>query len=258
MRFIAILTFLIGALVFQPVTARAADTNIMITVLAQDAKFIGSGMGGALVTVKDSRTGDLLASGLTSGETGDTGLIMTESRPRDAVLVTEDSAKLQFSLSLFEPTPVTVTATGPLASRQNTVSVSQDMVLIPGKDYSTGNGIMLEMPGFAVDIIVPPAHEKTAYNKEDPMRVVANITKMCGCHIAPDSPWPPARYEVEIHIYKDDIFVGTYPMKYAENPGRFGTDIIIPRPGTYKMIVTAFDKETKESGMDMTTAVFTE
>ncbi len=43
------------------------STQITVRVETKDAKFLDSTMGGALVTLCDIRTGELLASGRTNG-----------------------------------------------------------------------------------------------------------------------------------------------------------------------------------------------
>tara|TARA_R110002096_G_scaffold238867_3_gene430442 strand:- start:81 stop:371 length:291 start_codon:yes stop_codon:yes gene_type:complete len=61
---------------------QAVDTTIVVRVLAKDAKFIGTSMGGAEVIIRDANTQEILAEGVTAGGTGDTGLIMTMPRAR--------------------------------------------------------------------------------------------------------------------------------------------------------------------------------
>lgn len=228
------------------------ETNFMVTVRAKDAKFIGSSMGGAHVTIRDRVNGDIVAEGNTSGGTGDTAKLMNTPLSRDAELVTDDSAKIEFSLELIEPMPVTVTATGPLSQPQSMATVSQDMVIIPGKDYASGNGIMLELPGFAVDILEPAAAAKEKFDAQKPVTVAANIVKMCGCAIEKDSPWPPERYEVSADIYVESHHFASAPMSFTGTPGQYAGKFLIPKAGTYKIIVSAFDPKTKEGGMDVT------
>lgn len=228
------------------------ETNFMVTVRAKDAKFIGSSMGGAHVTIRNRANGDIVAEGNTSGGTGDTEKLMGASISRDAELVTEDSARIEFSLELIEPIPVTVTASGPLSQPQSMATVSQDMVIIPGKDYASGNGIMLELPGFAVDILEPAAATKEKFDAKAPVTVTANVVKMCGCTVEKDSPWPPERYEISADIYVESHHFASTPMIFTGTPGQYAARFQIPKAGTYKIIVSAFDPKTKEGGMDVT------
>ena len=255
--FHTILFIAISIVSFTSTAHAALETNILITVKARDAKFIGSEAGGAFVTIRNRLTGEIIADGMTYGTTGDTDLLMADSIARDAVLVTEDSAFFQFSLDFWEPIPVTITATGPMGQTQSTVSVSEDMLLLPGKDYTSGNGIMLELPGFAVDVVSPLPNAKYEFNPDIPVTLEANVMKMCGCKIEPGTPWSPERYLVEVHIYKASFYITSFTVPYSGEPGIYTHNLKLPKPGTYKMVVTAFDQKTKEAGMDTTTVILT-
>ncbi|MEY4708307.1 MAG: hypothetical protein RJB58_2030 [Pseudomonadota bacterium] len=66
--------------------AWATPTTIVIRVLAKDAKFVGTDMGGGQITLRDAASGELLAQGLVEGATGSTPVIMKEGRaPPDIV-----------------------------------------------------------------------------------------------------------------------------------------------------------------------------
>jgi hypothetical protein len=252
----AILAAAVGILAAIPVPAAAQnnkeDVNIKITVRAHDALFIGTAMGGAHVTVRDRRTGDILADGITYGATGDRKAVMEDGFKRDAVLVNDDTADLQFALALFEPTPVTITASAPLAQGQSTVAVSQDYTLIPGKDYESGNGILIDMPGFAVDVVSPPVAARAKLDPDKPVELVAYVAKLCGCKIDDKGPWPVDRYEVDAHVYKDTTFITSVKMRYGDEPGKFVANMKFPVAGTYRIMVSAFDPQTKEGGSDTT------
>jgi hypothetical protein len=45
-------------------------TKLTVRVIARDGKFLGDDIGGALITVRDFHTGELLASGRTHGGSG--------------------------------------------------------------------------------------------------------------------------------------------------------------------------------------------
>ena len=57
-------------------TAQAVPTDIVVRAIANDAKLIGSGVGGAHIVIRDAQTGDVLAEGLHEGSTGDTRAIV--------------------------------------------------------------------------------------------------------------------------------------------------------------------------------------
>jgi len=243
------------ALVTMSGDIHAKDTDVLITVKSKDAKFIGTAAGGARIIIRNRDTGEVVADGITYGGTGDTDLIMADTVARDQTLVTEGSAKFQLTLDFWEPLPVTISASAPLGQPQSMVSVSQDMLLLPGKDYTSGNGIMLEIPGFSVDVTSPQPNSEFNHSPDVPVSLEANVMKLCGCKIAEDTPWNPERYLVEAHIYRDSFYIATFEMPYAGESGIYAQNIKIPLAGTYRLMVTAFDSVTKESGMDLTTVI---
>ena len=247
-----IYSFFIVALSFTAFSNQAKaglETELLITVKSSDAKFIGTQTGGAHVIIRNRKTGDVIADGMTYGSTGDTDTIMAQSIERDAKFTAPETAKFQFSLEFWEPTPVTISASA------NGVSASFDTILVPEKDYTTGNGIMIEIPGFAVDILSPAPNSSYDHNAKTPVSLEANIMHLCGCKIEPDSPWPPERYEVDAYVYKEGLLVTKFEMPYAGEPGIYASNITIPIPGIYKLTVVAFDKHNKNVGMDTTSII---
>lgn len=61
-------------LIFAASTATAIPTQIMVRIKSKDAKFVGRSMGGMLVTIRDVDSGEMLAKGIATGSTGNTGL----------------------------------------------------------------------------------------------------------------------------------------------------------------------------------------
>lgn len=164
MRFDRCLRLLLPALLVAAAAppAAAEETAVTVRVLSRDAKFVGSSMGGARVTIRDAETGTLLAEGVTAGSTGDTERIMVTPRERGAALATPGAAAFEAVLDLDRPTLVEIAATGPLAQRQAAVSASTTRWLLPGKHLTAGDGVLLELAGFAVDVLAPPAHSVVA------------------------------------------------------------------------------------------------
>ena len=128
--------------------SEAVPTKLVIRAKSKDAKFVGTKMGGAIVTIKDSETGKVLANGLTEGSTGDTGTIMIEPRTRFGS-ISNGAAKFETSIDINEPALITIDVEAPLATKPNMIRSSTQMWLIPGKDI-TGEGIIIEIPGFSV------------------------------------------------------------------------------------------------------------
>ena len=143
-----------AALMLTTGAAVAEPTEITVRVVSKDAKFVGSSMGGARIVLRDTETGEVLATGVTEGSTGDTEKLVG-TRERGKPVSTEDSAKFTAVLELDRPRLIEVTAFGPLAQRQSAVSVSSAQWVVPGKHVTGGDGWLLEMPGLVVDVLDP-------------------------------------------------------------------------------------------------------
>lgn len=155
--------------------AGAEETRLTVRALSQDAKFIGTSMAGARVTVTEVESGRLLAEGVTRGSTGDTAKILGEGREREGTLSTPDAARFDATLDLDRPTLVEIRAFGPLAQRQSAVAASQTLWLLPGKHMDSGDGVVLELAGFAVDILAPAAHSRQPLEE---LEVQANLVML--------------------------------------------------------------------------------
>ena len=123
--------------------AFAEPTEIVIRVLAKDAKFIGTETGGAQVTLRDADTGEVLAQGLTTGETGNTPKIMTDGHARRTVLSDDKAGKFSATIDIQRPRRITVTAVGPMILKDQALTVSATQWVLPGKPM---NGVPAMMP----------------------------------------------------------------------------------------------------------------
>jgi len=148
-------TFVLGACL-----AHAEPTRISVRVLSKDAKFIGTTMGGMRVTIRDVETGALLAEGLTEGGTGDTGRIMKQPLERGTPLWSEGAASFTATIDIDAPRQIEITARGPQAQLQSANVVSATQWVVPGKHIDRGDAFLLVLPGFAVDVLDPPAHAR--------------------------------------------------------------------------------------------------
>ena len=244
------------ALTLFAMPAMAKDTPVSISVLANDAKFIGTSMGSTEIIIRDAGSHEILAKGLTKGSTGDTSLIMKENIARHEVLRTRGSARFDATLDLAKPKKVIIEARGPLAQPQSIQTVREERILIPGKNYADRNAIVLTMHGMSVDILSPAAHLKRDFDPDGSFTLEVNAMKMCGCPLRAKGPWNAENYEVEAHIYKDgDEFIKTIALDHSGDDSRFTADVSMAEKGTYEIIVTAHDPRTKDSGMDATTIV---
>lgn len=144
---------LLGACMLFVGMSEAVETKLVIRAKSKDAKFIGTSMGGARVVIKEGAAGKVLAEGVTAGGTGDTRKIMMEPRTRFGQIAT-GAAGYETSLDINEPTLVTIEVEAPYASKDNMIKSTTQLWLIPGKDI-TGEGIIIEVPGFSVTARVP-------------------------------------------------------------------------------------------------------
>ncbi len=130
-------------------------TTLRVRVVSCDAKVIGSLVGGCRITVRNLKTGELLAQGLQLGGSGNTAAIMETPRQRESIIYdTPGAACFEAALELPRPTLVEVRAEGPLAFPHASQSATKTTWLIPGQDV-VGEGLVLELNGFIVDIIQP-------------------------------------------------------------------------------------------------------
>lgn len=246
-------TCLLLTLLFLPGITAAQDqaTEITVRALAADAKFIGTSMGGVQVSIKDARTGELLASGITSGGTGSTDRLMRQPRDRYDTLAVGNSAGFRASIELEKPTLVEITGYGPLAFRQAAVTVSTQMWLIPGKDI-TGDGVILEFPGFVVDVIRPSAHASV---EPGTVKVLANVVMMCGCPTADGGLWDSSRFEIEARLFRNGQPYREFELDFTGEESMFGGTVELNEPGTYEVILTVYDERTGNTGVDKTTFI---
>lgn len=224
------------------------ETRIMVRVHSKDAKFIGSSIGGAHITIKKESTGELLAEGITTGSTGDTKVIMEEPRTRGKQLSTEETAGFEAVLNITEPIFVTVEATAPVNKKQASVKSSTQLWIIPGKDI-LGDGIVLEVPGFIIDILSPQTHERIEAGLN--IQITANVVMMCGCPVTPGGIWNADDYEISAIIGKEGEENKTIQLKAEEKPSTFSGNTVLTS-GNYEITVYAFDPRTGNTGVDRT------
>lgn len=138
-----------------PLAAEMTPTRIKVRAVSRDAKVIGSGVGGARITIVDRNSGEILARGVQVGGTGDTERIMKQPRTRGGTVYdTPDAAYFETTLMIDRPTEVEVIAEAPLAYPQALQRTSKTVLLIPVQDVG-GEGILLEINGFIVQILEP-------------------------------------------------------------------------------------------------------
>lgn len=250
-------------------------TNVSVRVIARDGKFLSDDIGGALVTVRDAWTKELLAQGVTQGSSGTNGPdgVMCVRLRRGQPLPTTGASVFHVCLELDRPRCIEVTAMGPLAARQSANTVSATQWIYPGKDVVQGNGFLLEIPGPIVQVIDPPTHFTPVVSQE--LHIRANVAMMCGCPIQPkrgkqkicpelpdqDQPWLPDEFEVKAMIRSGSGQPAEVPLVFTEIPpgnpaGQFtGKWTPPPAGGIFAITVYAYQAATGNTGVDMATVI---
>lgn len=240
------LVFAIGLLMFSAGTLIAQETKIIVRAQAKDAKFIGSSMGGAKIIIRDVETGKILDEGVTEGITGNTEVILLSPRQRYKEITTKKTAGYQASLELKKPTFVSIEAHGPMSKKQAKVVSSTQMWLIPGKDI-TGDGIILEIPGFVVDILSPQTHETISAGTE--IEIKANIVMMCGCPVTEGGTWDASGYEIKALISSEGKEQKEVNLDPTDKASTFSANLKLGE-GDYEIEVYAYDSKTGNTGLD--------
>jgi len=244
--------FFILILAMFAAPAHAVETEIDVRILSRGAKFIGTSMGGVLITLRDVHTGELLVKGKTHGSTGDTDRIMKQKHARNGTLATESAAVFHTTLDLEEPRLIEVKAHGPLAQQQAANTVSATQWVVPGKHLTGGNGWLLEMPGFVVDVLDPPAHQGLSGLPRD-IPIAVNVVMMCGCPITPDGLWDADDFEIAALVRRNGEPQSTIALEYAGQTSQFTGTLSVTEPGSYAITVYAYDSATGNTGLDSTT-----
>lgn len=219
------------------IPAFAIPTTVTVRAVSHDAKVIGTHVGGARITIRNLATGRVLAEGTQLGGTGDTKKIMSEPRARGAaVYATEGTAAFVTSIDIDEPTLVEITAVGPLGNVQATRKASKTLLLVPG-EHITGEGVLLEIHGFIIDIV-----DATAGH------VRAKITMTCGCPIESGGMWDADKFKVTATLLRAGKTT-VVPMHYAGETSMFEASLPDVGPGTYELRIVAADAANANFGM---------
>jgi hypothetical protein len=246
------ISVLIGMLIFFTISiAQAIPTEIVVKVKGKGSKFIGSSVGGVRITIKDIKTGTILAEGITEGSTGNTNLIMNTPRKEGEPISDNTSAKFLATIDIEKPTYVEIKAFGPLAYTDSANSVISTQWIFPGKSIKKGDGLLLEMSGFIVDIFdVQDDIFIQQRGKPILIPIKVNISMICGCPILPGGMWDADTLIMNAKIKKDGKLVHEISLTYGGNPSLFIVPLKVYEPGTYTVIVYALNPKNGNSGID--------
>jgi hypothetical protein len=243
----------------------ATATPVTVRVIAVGGKFLGDDVAGALVTIRDLQTGELLASGRTFGGSGPNAVMnkaILRTQPIPTVDPGNDAARFDATLLLDRPKWVEVSATGPLVA-PTPARVVKTIWLYPGKSLSPDDGqredgLLLEIPGLLVGILAPPAHYLPAATQ--PIVIRANVTMMCGCPINTGGFWPSADFDVTAYIEHSGQHT-TVPLCFVSEdkigaPSQFASKPWTPgASGIFNIDVVAYQKSTGNLGVARTSVI---
>jgi hypothetical protein len=217
--------------------AQAQPTTVVVRARALDAKFIGTHVGGAQVTLTDARSGKALASGKIEGATGDTPKLMVQPAARNAALADADTARFTAKLDISEPTLVRALVRAPAG-----MEASSTLWVLPGRNIE-GDGWVLSFPGLIV--------EPSAVLGADRKAVIhAKVALMCGCPIEPKGLWDAANYTVTAELTRKDAPPVSFPLAYAGTKSEFAAETPAAlAPGRYRLRVIAADATTPNAGV---------
>ncbi|MEQ1609051.1 MAG: hypothetical protein ABL956_08815 [Hyphomonadaceae bacterium] len=245
---------LVGAALASAVSctsAYAEPTEIVVRAISRDAKFIGDSMGGVRIILRDARSGEILAEGITSGGTGDTKRL-TETAKRREALATPEAAAFRTTIDIDQPRLVELEAYGPLGQPQSSITITSQQWILPGRHIREGNGWMVEMPGFVVDILDPPAAGAFKLATAD-VKLRANVVMMCGCPTSPGSLWDSNRFQITAIIQIDGKALPERPLTYSGTTSQYELSFRPDTAGVYNIVVQAYDATTGNTGVDRTT-----
>lgn len=261
------------AAVLPPPAAAQETTRVLVRAVARDAKVIGSGVGGARVTIRDVATGEVLAEGVQEGSTGSTEAIMLTPRLRGLTAYGADSEAAGFLavLELERPTRVEISAEGPLYTPHALQRAAKTLLLVPGRDVM-GEGVILELNGLTVELLAPgagaegvadagagdePASGAAAARppvepipvEAGPIQVRARVTMLCGCPTEPDGMWDSLQMEIVARLLLDGQVVAETPLEYSGETSIHVGTLPDPGPGPAAIEVIASDPARANFGM---------
>ncbi|MEO0425349.1 MAG: hypothetical protein AAF184_23645 [Pseudomonadota bacterium] len=217
-----------------PSQAQGVQTQLVVRARARGANYVTTDMG-VKVTLKDMATGAVLAEGLTIGNVAGTDPELT--------------AAFRTTLALTGPTRIEASVRAPLSYPHASVSVSSTAWVLPGK-HITGEGWVLELPGFVVTLLDAPRAVALGEDGEQGMEVLAKVVMMCGCPTEPGGRWDSDGYELKAALVQSGVTVREATFSYAGEKSTYRTRLPVPdAAGHYELVVTAYDPVTGNVGV---------
>lgn len=256
-----------------------ASTQVKVRVQALGGKFLGDDIGGAIVTIRDSQTGQLFASGTTTGDSGNLGTsysptsslftIVTPQKPQPTIRwLSPDSDASKTShfspvIDLTRPTLLEISASGPVGGLQSAHQVTTREWFLPAIP-PTELGLVIVIPGLLVQVMQPATHSAvTAANS--PLTIEANVGMMCGCPInnTEGNPWQPDDFQVlaefrRVNPPRPEPVLPPVILGFAGIASRFRGLAVIPNVAEtayYELIVVARQFSTGNIGTGIVTLI---
>lgn len=248
-------------------TQTVLKARIAVRVIAKGGKFLGDDISGAMVTIHNAHTQELLASGRTQGGSGDIWEVMIKPRPRTMPIPNKGASVFQTEISseTNEPVLLLITAKGPGAGLQSTATASTTQWIVPGltnkgKKTTIDYSCELELPGLIVQVMEPATHLNITQKLPQSINFSVNVAMMCGCPID-DNKDTDGTHTFPNPWRVDDFMVGCYiscegkPTEHvsltfdkANSPGRYVGKWQMKTAGFYTCHVYAYQLSTKNTG----------
>jgi hypothetical protein len=216
-----------------------------------------------LITIRDGQTGELLAGGATTGDSGQLSQqyasnasqrpIITPGDPPQIVWVIPQPTTAQFTaaLPLERPTLLAIAAFGSLGGLQTAHRAVTTAWVVPG-DQTT---ISLEIAGLILQVMEPPTHLQVA-PPGGTIPLEAKVAMMCGCPIQPGMPWIPSDFAVSVQISQaGNGVVDTVPLSFSNpmTPGIFVGSYTLSEQGYFTATFQALQLSTGNTGAGQAT-----
>ena len=226
-----------------PSVVGAVPTKLVVRARANDAKFIGTAVGGLEVTVRNALTGKVLAQKALEGGTGDTKLLMKSPISRDTLLSKGGAAKAEFVFDIKEPLKLEIELNGPLGAGNNMHHEVKTTWLIPGRDI-VGDGVIFTLYGLIVHPYSPKPHEFFPMGSR--VTIGAHVTPMCGCPERPGFLWDANQVTVTAQVFFKGKRISEIPLKWAGRISHFEAVFSPRESGSYKVVITASDNKNNQ------------
>lgn len=237
-----------AAMLAIPATVAAEPTPITVRVLSDDAKFIGTTLGGAHVVIRDAETNAVLAEGVTSGITGNTDRIVNTPRARHGSIAGEGDAGFSATIDIDAPTRVRIDAHGPVDHPQASAEASQTLWMIPGRPPHGADGVILTLSGLIVDFGAPSSFGRE-FSAGTEVPIAVEVAHLCGCPLTPGGTWDADQYEISYSVTRDGAAVTDGDLSYAGTATQFAGAFTPAESGVHTISVIAYHPITGNTGI---------